>query len=163
MHTKCSFTINSKILASLQFDAPRHTHFIFILENWFPLQGERAHSLNLKKIQFQSKLNPIHFCSSFFFCLQGQSKLCGSYHLLQFCFSFFVRLHGQLERLVHGQTELFGSCIIIQSRSSFFFCLHGQPEVFVSDHFSSLCFLSNNTSLQSFESGQALFLMVFCF
>ena len=30
------------------------------LEKWFPLQGERAHSLKLK-LQSQSKLNPIHF------------------------------------------------------------------------------------------------------
>ena len=73
------------------------------------------------------------FCSSFFLCLQGQSELCGSYHLLQSCFSFFIRLHGQLQPFgsyhllqscfsffvrLHGQTESFGSCIILQSCSS---------------------------------------------
>ena len=74
------------------------------------------------------------------------------------CFSFFVHLH--------GQPEPFGSCIILQSCSSFFFCLHGQPELFASNHllqsYVSL-HLIVVTSLQSFESGQALFLVVFCF
>ena len=144
------------------------------LEKYFPLQGERAHSLNFLKLQSQSKLNPNPIqsilCSSFFLCLKGQSELCGSYHslvllfffppsprqlelfgsyyLLQSCFSFFVHLH--------GQTEPFGSCNILQSCSSFF-CLHGQPEVFVTLQLISI------TSLQSFESGQALFLVIFCF
>ena len=142
-----------------------------------PITGRAGSFLELKKIQFQSKLNPINFSllsssvskanlscvvatilSSLAFPFSSISmanlSVC-SYHLLQSCFSFFIRLH--------DQTEPFGSCIILQSCSSFFFCLHGQPEVFVSDHFSSLCFLSNNTSLQYFESGQALLLMVFCF
>ena len=87
---------------------------------------------------------------SFFVRLHSQLEPFGSYHLLQSCFSFFI--------ILHGQTEPFGSCIILQSCSSFFFCLHGQPEVLLVTTFSSLRFLSNNTSLQSFESGQALFL-----
>ena len=29
-----------------------------LLEKWFPLQGERAHSLNFFKLQYQSKLIP---------------------------------------------------------------------------------------------------------
>ena len=117
-----------------------------LLEKWFPLQGERAHSQTPISIQIKSKSNLIHFFS-FFLCLQGQPELCGSYHLLQSCFSFFVHLHGQpfgsyhllqscfsfFVRL-HGQPEPFGSCIILQSCSSFFFCLHGQPRVFASDH-----------------------------
>ena len=78
------------------------------------------------------------FFSSFFLCLQGQSELCGSYHLLQSCFSFFVRLC--------GQTEPFGSCIILHSCSSLFFHLHGQPEVFV-----NLSFLSNSFSSPCFN------------
>ena len=65
-----------------------------------PITGRAGSFLEYKKIQFQSKLNPIHFGSSYFFCLQGQSELCGSYHLLQSCFSFFICLHGQLERSV---------------------------------------------------------------
>ena len=75
---------------------------------------------------------------------------------LQSC--FYVRLH--------GQTEPFSSCIILQSCSSFFFCLHGQPEVFAIDHLLQFYFslqLIFITSLQSFESCLALFLMVFCF
>ena len=152
---------------------------VYFTRKMAPITGRAGSFLEFKKIQFQSKLDPTHFCSSSFLCLQGQSELCGSYHLLQSCFSFFVRLYGQLEPFgsyhllqscfsffvrLHGQTEPFGSCIILQSCSSFFFCFHGQPEVFVIViTFSSLSFLSNNTSLQSFESGQALFLMVFCF
>ena len=57
-------------------------------------------------------------------------------------------------------------CIILQSCSSFFFCLNGQPELFASDHLlqSKVSIqLIVVTSLQSFESGQVLFLVVFCF
>ena len=106
--------------------------------------------LELKKIPI-SILQSI-FCSSFFLCLQGQSELCGSYHLLQSWFSFFVRLHGQLEPF--GSYHLLQSCFSFlihlhgQSCSSFFFCLHGQPEVLLVTTCSSLRFLSNNTSLQ---------------
>ena len=83
----------------------------------------------------------MHF--SLFLCLQDQSELCGSYHLLQSCFPFFVRLH--------GQTKLFGSCIILQSCSSVFFHLHDQPEVFVSDHLLQSYFLSNSFSSPHFK------------
>ena len=122
------------------------------------------------------------FCSFSFLSLQGQPELCGSYHLFQSCFSFFVRLHGRHEPFgvatifsslallfflhpLHSQPQPFGSCIILQSCSSFFFRLHGQPElrplspvlVFSPTHFHHL--------VQSFESGQALFLFLttFCF
>ena len=97
-----------------------------------PITGRAGSFLEFKKILFQSKLNPIHFCSFFFLCLQDQSELCGSYHLLQSCFFLFVLLMANLSPS-HGQLELFGSCIIFQFCSSFFLCLHGQPEVFVSD------------------------------
>ena len=103
-----------------------------LLEKWFLLQGERAHSQSPISIQIKSKSNPNHFCSSFFLCLQGQPELCGSYHLLQSCFSFFVHLHGEpfssyhiLQSCfsffirLHGQTEPFGSCIILQFCSSY--------------------------------------------
>ena len=77
------------------------------LEKWFPLQGERAHSLKFLKtpisIQIKSKSNPnqIHsiFCTSFILCFQGQPELCGSYHLHQSCFSFSVSMTN-LSRLV---------------------------------------------------------------
>ena len=77
---------------------------------------------------------------------------------LQSCFSFFVHLH--------GQPEPFGRCIILQSCSSFFFCLHGQPELLASEHFlqsQASLQLIVVTSLQSFESCQALFLVVLIF
>ena len=72
--------------------------YMYILEKWFPLQGERAHCLKKKKV-FDTNLNSIQsfFCSSFFLHLQGQPELCHCYHLLQSCFSFYVRLHGKLE------------------------------------------------------------------
>ena len=69
-------------------------------------------------------------------------------------FLFFIRLH--------GQPEPFGSCIILQSCSSFVFCPHGQPELFASDHLLQSWVslqLIVVISLQSFESGQALFLV----
>ena len=141
-----------------------------ITRKMVPITGRASLFLEFLKLQPQSKLNPNQtqsiFCSSFFLCLQGQSELCGSYYLLQSCFSFFVHLHGQLEPFgsyhllqscfsfficLHGQTEPFGSCIILQSCSSFFFHLHCQPEVFVSDHLSSLSFLSNSISSPRFN------------
>ena len=67
---------------------------------------------------------------------------------------------------LHGQPEPFGSCIILQSCSSFFFGLHGQPELFASEHLLQSWVslqLIVVTSLQSFESGQALFLVVLIF
>ena len=82
--------------------------------------------------------------------------MCGRYHLLQSCFSFFLRLHGQPEPL--------GSYHLLQSCFSFFVHLHGQPVPFGSclkSYFSLQSIFIN--SLQSFESGQVLFLMVFCF
>ena len=98
-----------------------------LLEKWFPLRVERAHSQTPISIQIKSKSI---FFSSFFLCLQGQPELSGSYHLLQFFFSFFVHLHGEpfssyhlLQSCfsffirLHGQT--FGSCIIIQFCSSY--------------------------------------------
>ena len=55
--------------------------YIHILEKWFPLQGERAHSLIFLFLK-KSNLNPnqiqIKSCSSFFPCLQGQPELCGA-------------------------------------------------------------------------------------
>ena len=120
-----------------------------------PITGRASSFLELLK----SNLNPNQiqsiFCSSFFLCLQGQSELCGSYHLLQSCFSFFVSLPGQLEP--------FGIYHPLQSCISFFFLLHDQL-----NHSSVLLFFSLHgqpviTSLQYFENGQALFLMVFLF
>ena len=118
-----------------------------------------------------SSLNDKHSCQLFRMGLRDKTtltlttplrranmRLCGSYHLLQSCFSFFVHLN--------GQPEPFDRCIILQSCSSFFFCLHGQPELFASDHLLQfyvplqLIFI---TSLQSFESGQAQFLVIFSF
>ena len=118
-----------------------------ILEKWFPLQGEQAHSLKIfenSKIKSKSNPNQIHsfFCSSFFLCLQGQPELCGSYHLLQSCFSFFVRLH--------GQTEPFGSCIILQSCSSSSVSTANLSCLLVTT-FSSLSYLSNSFSLPRFN------------
>ena len=132
-----------------------------------PITGRASSFIEFLKLQSQSKLNSNPFFALLSSCLQGQSELCGSYHLLQSCFSFFVRLHGNLSHLVayqscfsflvhlHGQTEPFCSCIIL-----------GQPEVFASDHLLQSKFslqLIFITSLQSFESGQALFLVVFSF
>ena len=99
----------------------------------FPLQGEQAHSLNFLNSNLNLIKSKLIFGSSFFLCLQGQSELCCSYHLLQSCFSFFVCLHGQLQPFgsyhllqtcfsffirLHGLTVPFGSCIILQSYSS---------------------------------------------
>ena len=53
-----------------------------LLEKWFPLQGERAHSQT--PISIPNQIQSI-YCSSFFLCLQGQPELRGSYHLLQSC------------------------------------------------------------------------------
>ena len=125
-----------------------------LLEKWFPLQGERAHSLfkNPISIQIKSISNPIHFCSSFFLCHQ----LCGSHHLVQSCSSFFIRLH--------GSPELFGSYHLLQPFFSFFVSLHGQTEPFGSSSvtmaklrcllvttFSSLIFHSNSFSTSHFN------------
>ena len=104
-----------------------------------PITGRAGSFLELKKIQFQSKSNLIHFCSSFFFCLQGQSELCGSYHLLQSCFSFFVRLHGQLEHLV---ATIFFSLAFVSS-SSFYMAKLNR---LVAASFSSLALLSSSVS-----------------
>ena len=91
-----------------------------ILEKWFPLQGERAHSLKFLKtpisIQIKSKSNPnpIHyiFCTSFILCFQGQPELCGSYHLHQSCFAFSVSMTN-LSRLV----AVSFSCLALLSSS----------------------------------------------
>ena len=130
-----------------------------------PITGRAGSFLEFLKLQSQSKLNPNQiksnpfFCSSFFHCLQGQSELCGSYHLLQSCFSFFVCLHGQLEPFgsyhllqscfsffvhLHGQTEPFGSCIILQSCSSFSSVSTADLRCLLVTTFSSLSFLSNS-------------------
>ena len=72
-----------------------------ILEKWFPLQSQRAHSLKtFFKFYIKSKLKSflfLLFFSSFLLRRQGQPELCGCYHLLQSCFSFYVCLHGELE------------------------------------------------------------------
>ena len=100
---------------------------------------ERAGSFHeFKKMQFQSKFYPIHFCSSFFFCLQGQSELCGSYHLLQSCFSFSVHLHGQLERLV---ATIFFSLAFLSS-----FVYMAKLSRLVAASLSSLALLSSSVS-----------------
>ena len=117
---------------------------LITLEEWFPLQGERAHSLFLKTPILNKKSNPfLFFCSSFFLCLQGQPELCGSYHLLQSHFSFFIHLHSQIVP--------FGSCIILQSCSSFIFHLHGNLSCLLVTTFSSLTFLSNSFSSPHFN------------
>ena len=70
-------------------------------------------------------------------------------------FSFFVHLH--------GQPEPFGSCLILQSYSSS--VSTANLSCLLATTFSSLRLLSNSLSsprfLPSFESGQALFLVVF--
>ena len=107
-----------------------------LLEKWFPLQGERAHSQTPISIQIKSESNPIHFLLFFLPLSPGQPELCGSYHLLQSCFSFFVRLHGQP----------FGSYHLLQSCFSFFVRLHDQPEPFVAASFSSLALFCSSVS-----------------
>ena len=121
----------------------------------------------------------IYFCYSFFLCLLDQPELCGTISpVLHFLFSsvsmanlnslvatiffIFAFFYLSIYMVKHGQTEPFGSCIFLKSCSSFFFCAANQRLLLLTT-FSSLNFLSNNTSLQSFERGHALFLMVFCF
>ena len=134
-----------------------------------PITGRASSFLEFLKLQSQSKLNPIHFLlfflpqanlscevatiSSSLAFLSSSVSMVNLSRLVATIFSSLAFL-----RRLHGQTEPFGSCIILQSCSSFFFCLHGQPELFASDHLLQslslqLIFI---TSLQSFESGQAL-------
>ena len=135
-----------------------HTHIIYILEKWFPLQGERAHSLKntsfryqIKVFDIKSKLNSFFFCSSFFLRLQGQPELCGCYHLLQSCFSFYVLLHANLSCLL--ATTLYRDAVhryrdaVHRYRDT----VHRYRDISL-----QLIFI---TSLQSFESGLALILV----
>ena len=117
------------------------------------ITGRAGTFLEFLKLQSQSKLNPNQiqsiFCSPFFLYLQGQSELCGSYHLLQSCFLFSSISKANLSRLV---ATIFSSLAFISSSiymaklsrliaalfcslaHFFFFRLCSQPEVFVSDH-----------------------------
>ena len=121
-----------------------------ILEKWFPLQGERAHSLKFLKtpisIQIKSKSNPnpIHsiFCTSFILCFQGQPELCGSYHLHQSCFSFSVFMTNQ-SRLVAAS---FSSLALLSS-----FVSMANPSCLLVTTFSSLRLLSNSLSSPRFH------------
>ena len=147
-----------------------------------PITGRESSFIDFLKLQSQSKLNPNPIQSIFllFFLPVSKANLSCVVATIfsSLDFSFFVRLHGQHEPFgsyqscfsflvhLHGQTEPFCSCIILQSCSSFFFRLHGQPEVFVRDHLLQSQFslqLIFVTLLQSFKSGQALFLVIFCF
>ena len=117
------------------------------LEKWFPLQGERTHSLKFLKtpisIQIKSKSNPnqIH-STSFILCFQGQPELCGSYHLHQSCFSFSVSMTN-LSRLVAAS---FSSLALLSSSVSMtnLSCL-------LATIFSSLRLLSNSLSSPCFH------------
>ena len=110
---------------------------------WFPLQGERAHSLKKKVFDIKFKLNSFLFCSSFFLRLQGQPELCGCYHLIQSCFSFYVRLQANL------------SCLLATTFSRYRDAVHRYRDAvhIYRDVSLQLIFI---TSLQSFESGMAL-------
>ena len=128
--------------------------FISILtRKMVPIIGRAGTFLEFVKLQSQSKLNLNQiqsvFCSPIFLYLQGQSELCGSYHLLQSCFLFSSVSMANLSCLVatifSSLAFIFSSvymakpsCLIAVSFSSlahlFFFCLYGQSEVFVSDH-----------------------------
>ena len=128
-----------------------------LLEKWFPLQGERAHSQTPISIQIKSQIKSnLFFSSSFFLCLQGQPELCGSYHLLQSCFSFFVRLHGQ----PFGSYHLLQSCFSFSSVSmanlnrlvaTSFALLLSPLGCLLATTFSSLSFLSNSFSSPHFN------------
>ena len=80
---------------------------------------------------------------------------CGSRALPSVLFSFFVHLH--------GQTEQFGSCSSLALLSSSVSTTNLSCSL--STTFSSFRFLSSSlsSSLQFFESGRALFLVVYCF
>ena len=118
------------------------------LEKWFPLQGERAHSL--KKfffltpisIQIKSDPNPIQsiFCTSFVLCFQGQSELCGSYHLHQCCFSFSMTNLSRFVAASFSGLALLSSSVSMANLS----CL-------LATTFSSLRLLSNSLSSPRFH------------
>ena len=129
------------------------------------ITGRAGSFLEFKKIQFQSQLNPIHFCSPFFFCLQGQSELCGSYHLLQSCFFFSSVSMANLSRLVAASFSSFAllsayvsmanlRCLLVTTFSSLSFLQHftsifwewpgavSRGLLFLTTIYLSSCFLS---------------------
>ena len=114
-----------------------------------PITGRAGTFLEFLKLQSQSKLNPNQiqsiFCSpcflyllAFFLYLQGQSELCGSYHLLQSCFLFSSVSMANLSRLV---ATIFSSLALISSSVYMAKLSH-----LIAASFSSLALLSSSVS-----------------
>ena len=113
--------------------------YVLLLEKWFPLQGERAHSLKLK-LQSQSKLNPNHiqfiFCSSFFLWVNLSCVVATIFSSLAFLSSSISMAN--LSRLV---ATIFSSLTLLSSSVS---------TANLVTTFSSLSFLSNSLSSHRF-------------
>ena len=88
------------------------------------------------KLQSQSTFL---FCSSFFFCLQGQPEQCGSYHFLQSCFLS----SWPTNRLV---AESFSHLLLLSSSVS-----TDNLSCLLATTFSSLSFFSNSFSSPRFN------------